>query len=79
MGIFRQFPYTNFHDLNLDWTIETVKRLADEWVEYNLKWGKLYDDIQSAFDDFKNEFDDFIASIDYEGEIRKNEIGRAHV
>ena len=72
MGIFRQFPYTNFHELNLDEILEIVTKLANDWVEYNLKWGKLYEDIQSAFDDFKDEFDEFIDSIDYEGEIRKN-------
>lgn len=27
MGIFRQFPYTNFHDLNLDWLIGRIKEL----------------------------------------------------
>lgn len=27
MGIFRQFPYTNFHDLNLDWILGRVKEL----------------------------------------------------
>lgn len=25
MGAFEQFPYTNFHDLNLDWVLQTVK------------------------------------------------------
>ena len=24
------FPYTNFHDLNLDWIIQTIKTLAEE-------------------------------------------------
>lgn len=28
MGVFEQFPYTNFHDLNLDWILKVVK--ADE-------------------------------------------------
>lgn len=27
MGFFDQFPYTNFHDLNLDWMIEKIKEL----------------------------------------------------
>lgn len=27
MGLFDQFPYTNFHDLNLDWMIEKIKEL----------------------------------------------------
>ena len=25
MGLFNQFPFTNFHELNLDWLINTVK------------------------------------------------------
>lgn len=25
MGLFEQFPYTNFHDLNLDWIIQKIK------------------------------------------------------
>ncbi len=27
MGIFRQFPYSNFHDMNLDWILLRVKEL----------------------------------------------------
>lgn len=26
-GTFEQFPYTNYHDLNLDWIIEALKEL----------------------------------------------------
>lgn len=29
MGTFEQFPYTNFHDINLDWIIEALKELND--------------------------------------------------
>lgn len=32
MGIFEQFPYTNFHELNLDWLLNAVKKL-DKKVE----------------------------------------------
>lgn len=27
MGLFENFPYTNFHELNLDWVIETMKKI----------------------------------------------------
>ena len=30
MGAFEQFPYTNFHELNLDWIIETIKEFKSE-------------------------------------------------
>ena len=34
MGVFNQFPYTNFHDLNLDWLLEQFKKLQDEWDSF---------------------------------------------
>lgn len=71
MGIFRNFPYTNFHEFNEDWIVSEIKRLAAEWAEYNGKWDNLYSDITNAFNDFKDQFDEYIASIDYSGEITK--------
>lgn len=29
MGAFEQFPYTNFHELNLDWIIKKVKQFQN--------------------------------------------------
>ena len=29
MGLFDQFPYTNFHELNLDWLIKLIKELEN--------------------------------------------------
>lgn len=31
MGIFDIFPYTNTHELNLDWVLAVVSRLSNEW------------------------------------------------
>lgn len=30
MGLFEQFPYTNFHELNLDWLLYMVKNLSNQ-------------------------------------------------
>lgn len=32
MGLFEQFPYSNFHELNLDWLIEKIKDLGNQAV-----------------------------------------------
>ena len=32
MGLFQQFPYSNFHELNLDWLINTIKELGNQAV-----------------------------------------------
>lgn len=29
MGLFEHFPYTNYHELNLDWLVEQVKKNSD--------------------------------------------------
>ncbi|MBR3359993.1 MAG: hypothetical protein IKG39_01500 [Lachnospiraceae bacterium] len=34
MGVFDNFPYTNFHDLNLDWLLQAFKKLQDEWDSF---------------------------------------------
>ena len=31
MPIWEQFPYTNIHELNLDWIIKKVKELDDQF------------------------------------------------
>lgn len=39
MGLFENFPYTNFHELNLDWILSTIKELdskIDEFVQTNV-------------------------------------------
>ena len=30
MGLFEQFPYTNFHELNLDWLLKNQKTVLQE-------------------------------------------------
>ena len=73
MGLFENFPYTNFHELNLDWVIKTMKAL-DEKVDsiedriYNKS--KEYTDEQIAI--LRNEFnsleDEFIV---FKAEVNK--------
>lgn len=41
-----RFPYTNFHDLNLDWIIEMVKKLTEDEEEQNRLIEELSERIQ---------------------------------
>ena len=48
---FEKFPYTNFHDLNLDWVLKEVKRVSeavDKWSGEVLAAAKTYTDIKIA-------------------------------
>ena len=69
MGIFRQFPYSNFHDMNMDEIIKLVRQLADEWAAYQLKWNNLYTDTQQALDDFKAYVYSYFDNLDVQAEI----------
>lgn len=35
MGLFEQFPYTNFHEMNLDWVVRITKQLIQEYTQLN--------------------------------------------
>ena len=41
-----RFPYTNFHDLNLDWIIELVKKLTEDEEEQHRLIEELSERIQ---------------------------------
>ena len=56
MGAFGEnFPYTNFHDLNLDWVLKTLQELRKEMLD-----GK------KEIDEAKAEIEEFIAGIGVE-------------
>lgn len=69
MGIFRQFPYSNFHEMNLDEIIKIVRELADEWVAYQAKWSKLYEDTEEALNDFKEYVYQYFENLDLQDEV----------
>ena len=43
------YPYTNFHELNLDWVIETMKKLAADWVQVETEWKSLREYVENFF------------------------------
>lgn len=38
MGVFRQFPYSNFHEMNMDEIIKIVKQMLEDWAQYYDTW-----------------------------------------
>lgn len=79
MGLFEQFPYTNFHDLNLDWIIKALKDLdkkVDTIEERITEAAKVYvdarikefvdgpmQDMQNQINNLDTEMDNFQASV----------------
>lgn len=73
---FEKYPYTNFHDLNLDWILAEVKRVGeavDHWGETVLEQSKAYTDdanarlkaeINQSFQTFQNNVNTAIANFE---------------
>lgn len=66
MGVFNNFPYANFHELNADWIIEQVRKVRDEWEEYktDMNLWKLGVDDQLA------KFQAWFDNLDVQDEVR---------
>ena len=45
-----KYPYTDFHELNLDWFMGEFKKLVAEWEETKGEWNTLHDYVQNYFD-----------------------------
>lgn len=50
MGIFRQFPYSNFHEMNMDEILKILKTLTEEWNETKTEWASYKDFIDNYFE-----------------------------
>lgn len=48
MGLFENFPYTNFHNLNLDWIIKVLKNAVTELEEIQTNWESVRDTANTA-------------------------------
>ena len=62
-----KFPYTNFHEMNLTWIIETVKNLTEEWIGMQGK----FTDLQGDFEELKNFVTDYFTKLEMDKEVRK--------
>ena len=49
MGIFQQFPYSNFHEDNLDQIIKIMREMQDEWENTKTEWASYKDFIDNYF------------------------------
>lgn len=50
MGIFQQFPYSNFHEMNLDQIIKIMRQMQDEWAATKTEWDSYKDFIDNYFE-----------------------------
>lgn len=64
---FEKFPYSNFHDLNLDWIIQQVNEWAAEWAE-----------VKQAYEEFEadlSQINAHLEQLDNKDIFLENQIG----
>ena len=54
---FNKYPYTDFHEMNLDWIIERVKKLTEDWASTLEEWNNTEEQWQELYDYVHNYFD----------------------
>ena len=59
MGLFNQFPYSNFHEMNQDWMLQKMKELLDAMAALNQSW-----------EDMKTWIQDYFKNLDIDDEIK---------
>ena len=73
-GFFNQYPYTNYHELNLDYIMEQINyfnKRVDELSDELIKGANIYTD--KKFDEIVNEFNDFKKYVTIELEKSKSD------
>ena len=62
---FHEYPYTDFHEMNLDWVIKKVKELATAWAQVQQEWT----DEQAAFANLQSWIENYFNNLNVQTEI----------
>lgn len=65
MSVFNEFPYTNMHELNLDWILAKVKELATEWLQVHTE----FETMQQLVNGLEEYVHDYFENLDVQDEI----------
>lgn len=75
-NFFDKYPYTDFHELNLDWVLSTMKQLTADWVTYqqnlNSEWSDVqheWHDVNEAWIALKSYVENYFLNLDVQDEI----------
>lgn len=60
-----KYPYTDFHELNLDWFLSEFKKLTADWLQLQHDW----EDEQQAFQDLHDYVQDYFANLNLYQEV----------
>ena len=69
MGFFDKYPYTDFHELNLDWFLAQFKNLVTDWDDFKTYIEEGWSNLQGDFNTLYNYVHDYFDNLDVQTEI----------
>lgn len=54
MGVFRNFPYSNFHEMNMDEIIKIIKNMLEEWATYHAQWDQWKTELEDDWSNYQD-------------------------
>ena len=69
MGIFRQFPYSNFHEMNLDEIIKIVKQMLEDWAQYYDTWDDWKTQVTNEWSEMQSFINHYFDNLNVQTEI----------
>ena len=69
MGVFRQFPYSNFHEMNMDEIIKIVKNMLEEWAQYYNTWDNWKEQVTQEWSEMQNFINNYFDNLNVQTEI----------
>lgn len=71
-NFFDKYPYTDFHELNLDWVLERVKQLTEDWITTHADWVQMqesWDTVEHDWTELYNYVHDYFDNLNVQDEI----------
>ena len=69
MGFFNKYPYTDFHEMNLDWFLEQFKNLVSDWDDFKTYMEDAWDAVKNDWETLYNYVHDYFDNLDVQAEI----------
>ena len=69
MGVYRHFPYSNFHEMNLDEIIKIVKDMLEEWAQYYDTWDDWKTQVTNEWAEMQNFINNYFDNLNVQTEI----------
>lgn len=71
MSLFENFPYSNLHNLNLDWVLAKVRALIADYIQMHDDFNTFTQDTEQAVADLKDYVDNYLDNMDIPEYIRE--------